>query len=169
MNTARFWTKVNVTESCWLWLGHVSSNGYGSLRHNGKQVKAHRFSYERARGPIPEGLQLDHLCRVRSCVNPAHLEIVTQRENILRGVSPIAGYAKRTACPKGHPYDLLNVRPSGRRSRECRECRKQAIRDWKAKNADKIAAWNLANRKRRAAKARERYAKRIQPFRETKP
>ena len=72
---ARFWTKVNKSSgSCWLWVGGISRYGYGEFWHNGGNYRAHRFSYELLVGPIPEGLQIDHLCRVRNCVNPARLE-----------------------------------------------------------------------------------------------
>lgn len=71
---------------CWLWLGSKSSYGYGIYVLNGKSIPAHRYAYERFNGPIPKGLQIDHLCRVKNCVNPTHLEVVTQLENIRRGV-----------------------------------------------------------------------------------
>lgn len=75
---------------CWLWLGAINSDGYGRMRDPrtsyGRMMQAHRFFYEQVRSPIPEGLQLDHLCRVRRCVNPEHLEPVTSRENVRRGL-----------------------------------------------------------------------------------
>lgn len=79
----RFWAKVNKTGDCWLWTGW-RTNGYGRFTTNGKNWRAHRFAFEEMRGPIPEGLQLDHLCRVRHCVNPDHLEPVTRQQNMLR-------------------------------------------------------------------------------------
>lgn len=84
---------------CWLWKG-ATACGYGYFRHR----PAHRFAYELYRGPIPEGLQLDHLCRVRSCVNPSHLEAVTQGVNLHRGETIAARNAAKTHCPKGHEY-----------------------------------------------------------------
>ena len=118
----RFWAKVDKTGECWLWIGSCNHKGYGVFRVAGRLVKAHRFAYELLVGPIPDGLTLDHLCRVRRCVNPAHLESVTNYENILRGDSFSARNAVKTHCPHGHPYDDANtyVSPSGRRS--CREC-----------------------------------------------
>ena len=107
-------------DGCWQWTGSIDRNGYGSFWFNKTMALAHRVSYELKVGPIPEGMQLDHLCRNRSCVNPAHLEPVTARENTHR--SPIT-FANKTHCPKGHAYDEANtyVRPSDGR-RRCRTC-----------------------------------------------
>ena len=80
----RFWAKVDRSGSCWLWLA-ATSHGYGTFQSNGKLVRAHRYAYELLVGPIPGGLVIDHLCRTTACVNPEHLEPVTQRENLLRG------------------------------------------------------------------------------------
>lgn len=117
----RFLEKVSVDASgCWPWVGALKSNGYGSFRGvDHTVVHAHRFSYELFVGPIPEGLALDHLCRVRHCVNPDHLEPVTARENGRRG---LLGEAK-THCAQGHPYDGDNVYVSPRGWRSCRACR----------------------------------------------
>jgi len=82
----RFWARVEVTKTCWLWTGSRSRDGYGKFEPaTSVFYKAHRFAYETVVGPIPEGLTLDHLCRVRRCVNPDHLEPVTNQENLLRG------------------------------------------------------------------------------------
>ena len=80
----RFWSKVIVTPMCWWWTGSLQSKGYGQFRLDGSLVLAHRYAYEICFGPIPEDLQIDHLCLVRHCVNPAHLEPVTGDENIRR-------------------------------------------------------------------------------------
>lgn len=111
----RFWRKVEFTDSCWLWTACVQPNGYGQFA----DARAHRWAYEFCVGPIPDGLQLDHLCRVRHCVNHDHLEAVTQRENILRGVGITAKCASKTAAPCGHPYTVSGSR-GGRRCRSCR-------------------------------------------------
>ena len=124
----RFMNKVvPVTESgCWLWLGPETS-GYGRYRVPRGNLLAHRYAYENVRGPIPQGLQLDHLCRVRCCVNPDHLEPVTNRVNALRGVSFSAVNASKTHCKRGHPLEGNNLRidvSRGRRERQCITCRK---------------------------------------------
>lgn len=129
----RFWAKVNKTEDCWLWTSGASPGGYGVFRgHDGNSIMAHRFAYGELVGPVPEGMQLDHLCRVRLCVNPAHLEPVTQQENIRRGEGG-KHWRIKTHCPQGHPYegDNLYVNPSGRR--ECRVCRREAQRRFHGK------------------------------------
>ena len=122
----RFWAKVQPEPNtgCWLWVGATVPDGYGQMYLDGKPSPAHRIAYELHKEPIPDGLQLDHLCRVRSCVNPDHLEPVTNRENIKRGN---AGKREkdRTHCPQGHPYSGRNlVVMKGKRY--CRECRRIA-------------------------------------------
>lgn len=124
----RFWKNVNKTDSCWLWRGTRSSKGYGQFVVNGKQLRAHRFAYELLVGPIPEGLQLDHVkaagCTNRCCVNPAHLEPVTARENLLRSDLTVASInAAKTHCKWGHALHGENIywRRDGRR--QCRTCR----------------------------------------------
>lgn len=122
---------AKVTEDasgCWLWGGATMHNGYGQFRYRTRLIAAHRASYLMFVGPIPEGLDLDHLCRRRNCVNPAHLEPVTRRENLLRGDTITARNAAVTRCPRGHAYDALNtyVRPNDRR-RVCRRARRQLV------------------------------------------
>ena len=119
----RIASKIEVAnDGCWLWTGARSSNGYGVSWHNLRAISAHRFAYELLVGPIPEGLTLDHLCRVRHCVNPAHLEPVTMRENLLRGEGWTALNARKTHCPRGHSYDDENTYISGGK-RYCLTCR----------------------------------------------
>lgn len=142
-DAGRFWAKVDQNGPipshrpdlgvCWLWTAFLGTGGYGmfGLKVGDKHrvVRAHRFAYELLVGLIPEGLHIDHLCRNRGCVNPTHLEPVTQRENNLRGESPIAKEAAKTHCPQGHPYDEANTvveqRGHGRTARRCRICRRQ--------------------------------------------
>lgn len=122
---------------CWFWIGAGNRNGYGTSCKDNKQAYAHRVVYEYLVGPIPEGLELDHLCRVRCCVNPRHVEPVTPLENMMRGESFAAINARKTHCIHGHPLsgDNLIVRPhpSCRTGfqRACRVCYNRAIRDWK--------------------------------------
>jgi len=119
-----FWPRVDKTDGCWLWKGSLSTLGYARWRLDGRQQGAHRIAYEALVGPVPEGLELDHLCRVRHCVNPAHLEPVTHRDNVLRGTSFIAENAAKTHCPQGHEYTPENTYriPSDPTRRYCRAC-----------------------------------------------
>lgn len=133
--TERFLEKIDVTPGCWLWTASKRPNGYGQFKVGDSPVPAHRFSYEHYFGSIPEGLQLDHLCRVRSCVNPAHLEPVTQAENIRRGESPPARNARKTHCPQGHAYQGDNLIIDGG-YRRCRTCkRKRDMQSYHSKKA----------------------------------
>lgn len=112
-----------VTETgCWLWRRSTNGVGYGKLQQDGRLKYAHRLSYELLRGPIPEGFTIDHLCRIRCCVNPDHLEPVTMRENVLRGEGMSAKHAKKTHCPAGHPYSGTNLVIGVRGNRLCRIC-----------------------------------------------
>lgn len=114
--------KVEILPSgCWLWHASIMTNGYGRLHNGVKGVLAHRYFYEQIMGPIPEGLSLDHLCRVRNCVNPFHLEPVTCGENLRRGETFIHRQIEKTHCPKGHPYAGENLK-TYKSHRECRTC-----------------------------------------------
>lgn len=126
---------VPVTESgCWLWDGLVDPKGYGRAYVNGKTHAVHRFVYEHYRGPIPPGLQIDHLCRVRCCVNPDHLEPVTSEVNTKRGIGPTALNTVKTHCPHGHPYTPENVySPPQNGGRQCRICKRNGHLRWNVK------------------------------------
>ena len=120
----RFWAKVNITPTCWLWTGATYGQGYGQFNVSGsKHGPAHRFSYEAVYGKIPIGKVLDHLCRVLRCVNPAHLEAVSGRENILRGTGVSARNARKTHCLRGHPLSGKNLVIQAIGTRCCRTCR----------------------------------------------
>jgi len=133
------WSYKDPNSGCWIWAGSTS-NGYAmavNWRYPGI-VRAHRLAYTHFIGEIPKGLQLDHLCRVRCCVNPNHLEAVSQQENIKRGIRPYESHTngRKTHCPQGHPYDdkntAFNKRPDGRLSRRCLTCcriRQQKLRE----------------------------------------
>lgn len=137
----RFFTKFEVGQPpvdapdlgpCWLWTGAIGSGGYGTLHLDVERgpVGAHRFSYELHVGPIPDGLQLDHLCRVKHCVNPLHLEAVTASENTLRAVPFRGPIRPRTHCKKGHPLSGDNVYGhNGKRTcKTCKADRQRAYR-----------------------------------------
>lgn len=118
----RIASKIEVDENnCWLWTATQNGYGYGQLWWGGSACYAHRVIYQLLVGEIPVGLQLDHLCRVRHCVNPVHLEPVTNRENLLRGDTFAARAAAKTHCPKGHPLAGDNLVPSDLK-RGCRAC-----------------------------------------------
>ena len=116
---------VAVTDDgCWEWTGGKLASGYGSVRFEGRSQVVHRVTWEAANGAVPDGLQLDHLCRNRACCNPSHLEAVTQSVNLLRGVSGPARNARKTHCIKGHVFDL--TRQNG--WRECSICKRERRR-----------------------------------------
>jgi hypothetical protein len=125
MFAERFWSKVQKSDTCWLWTAGQNGQHYGMLRRDGRMVSAHRVAYELTVGPIPKGLQLDHLCRTPPCVRPDHLEAVTPKENCLRGISPAARQAKQTHCIRGHPLSGANLylQPSRPGERHCRTCK----------------------------------------------
>lgn len=110
---------------CWEWRGHLMPNGYGvvtEVRRPSASRLAHRNAYELATGPIPDGSDLDHLCRNRRCFNPSHLEPVTRRENLLRGSTGPALNARKTHCKHGHPFTPTNTTYRRNGKRECRQC-----------------------------------------------
>ena len=131
----RLWSRVRKTDTCWNWTGSVTSEGYGTISVNGKSAFTHRLAYEECYGPIPKDKQIDHLCRNRRCANPSHMEVVTSRENTLRGNGICAQQARRAVCPKGHPYEGYNLYVH-RGKRYCRICRnvnwKNSMRNRKA-------------------------------------
>jgi hypothetical protein len=113
---------------CLLWIGCLSDSGYALLRVKGKNKRVHRLLWEAERGVLPSSLTLDHLCRVRSCINIRHLEPVSARENTLRGICRSAVNSRKTHCHRGHEFTPENTRIEGLRLRRCRQCRKEQIR-----------------------------------------
>ena len=126
----RFWSKVDKTNTCWNWTAAKNKKGYGQFWINKKQDLSHRVSYEEINGKIPQGLQIDHLCRNPSCVNPHHLETVTQKENILRGISFSAQNSKKTHCSEGHEYSKKNTYVYHNGWRQCKICNLTRNRQW---------------------------------------
>lgn len=136
---SRFWAKViaerhaQLPSACWTWVGSRDPEGYGQSNTRGRVFKAHRMAWIALVGPIEDGLQLDHLCRLRACVRPAHLDPVSCRENTLRGIGPAARNARKTQCANGHLLSGSNLRITNCDKRECAECRR---------------AWNRENMRR---------------------
>ncbi len=145
INPEIFWRNVKKTDNCWIWIAHIKSSGYGESTQAGKMRVAHRIAYELLKGPIPTGLVIDHLCRNRACVNPDHLEPVTQRENILRGTSFQAENAKKTHCKRGHPFDERNSLLNKKGSRICRRCRNDHSIAWVKERTRKIREKKLTS------------------------
>lgn len=121
----RFWPKVEKTATCWLWRGAVNQGGYGVFRsgEGNKNVLAHRYAYTMEVAAVAEGLDLDHLCRVRNCVNPNHLEPVTRAENLRRGDRPKRKKPLKSACVRGHDFvegNMVIIKNGWRRCLLCR-------------------------------------------------
>jgi HNH endonuclease len=160
MTEENFWKRVdkNSEDGCWRWLASTQHQGYGvvAIWNHGKRIKkmAHRLAYEFVKGPIPKGLTIDHLCRVPSCVNPAHLEAVSNRENVLRGVGLTAQNARKTHCKRGHELTPENTyTPSNRPTeRWCRICQRAKNTRWRRsrgiperKSGAALASWRRMN------------------------
>lgn len=127
IDVERFWAKVNKTDTCWLWTGAMVPQGYGQAGADGKTWRAHRLAWLITHGELPpKPLVFDHVCRIRNCVNPSHLEAVSTRENVLRGVGHTAQNARKTHCKNGHEYTAENTRLYGpHHYRCCRSCERE--------------------------------------------
>ena len=117
---------IDPETGCLLWTGTLNNGGYGEIKANGRTSKVHRVMWQMLEGPIPDGMELDHLCRVRSCASIAHLEVVTRQVNTLRGESPAAAHARQTHCDSGHEFDLVNTYWAPNGQRFCRTCTRAA-------------------------------------------
>uniref|UniRef100_A0AAT9JAA2 ORF17 n=1 Tax=Nitrosopumilaceae spindle-shaped virus TaxID=3065433 RepID=A0AAT9JAA2_9VIRU len=127
----RFMIKIEQNGNCWQWIASKDPSGYGKFMLNKKLISSHRISYELFKGEIPKGLQIDHLCRNRACVNPEHMEVVTQKENLRRGDKTNIGRNNRlkTHCPQGHEYIKENLVKSdpGRKCKICKNARDRIL------------------------------------------
>lgn len=131
---ARFENKINKTEYCWIWTASKTDQNYGVIWLNGKYVRSHRVSYMIYKGDLDPSLVIDHLCKNTLCVNPQHLDQVTQAENIKRGVAGKVNNAQRnkTHCPSGHQYS--SVTKNG--YRQCRVCRTRQQKEYRRRKLD---------------------------------
>jgi hypothetical protein len=133
-------------DECWYWMGPIDRKGYGRFNTALGRFSAHRYSYMLWIGPIAEGLELDHLCRHRDCVNPAHLEAVTHRVNVLRSQAPPARQARQTHCKNGHPFNGDNLIIDSLGRRVCRACGLVRRANWRGKqDPDELRAYNAAH------------------------
>lgn len=118
--------RITITPAgCWEFSGAHLPSGYGSVRFNGRTHVLHKLMWEQKHGPVTQGLQLDHLCRNRGCCNPDHVEPVTQKVNLLRGIGFAAVNSRKTHCDHGHEYTPINTYTSPAGDRRCRTCRKE--------------------------------------------
>lgn len=134
--------RVDPVKGCWIWQLALTKAGYGQTSMLNAPWPAHRLAYFLFVGDFDPSLDIDHLCRVRACCNPAHLEPVPAKVNLLRSTNHVAAQVKATHCPKGHPYsgDNLVIRPSGRRG--CRAC----IDQWKKESIERRAGLPITPR-----------------------
>ena len=145
MNIPTFWEKVDTTGNCWLWTGRKNSRGYGQT--GGPEQMAHRTAYVLVVGPIPDGLELDHLCRVRACVKPSHLEPVTHAENCRRAA------LARTHCRQGHPYTKDNTIWIKGGGRDCKTCHNRLTKNWAQRRHEHLMSIQRVRRARIKANA----------------
>ena len=128
--------KIEKVNGCWNWLGHITKKGYGRFDRFGKRVMVHRYFYENLVGPILKGLEIDHLCRNRKCMNPKHLEPVTHRENLRR--EWIVRIKNTPNCKYGHPYlgnnlNIVTNKKLNKTFRTCRMCKSKVNKEYTAR------------------------------------
>ena len=133
----RFWIKVDkrIPDGCWEWKGAILKNGYGRFWDGERNVLAHRFVYELCIHRITEKQHLDHICSNRGCVNPSHLQVLSNRENILKGNGPTAKNFRKTLCKRGHILTAGKFKQNGE-WRICLECAKETRRKWLRNNRE---------------------------------
>ena len=135
----RFIENVDFTDTCWLWTGNLNDSDYGRFGSGKKSHRAHRWAWEQWVGPIPEGFDIDHICRVHRCVNPDHLEPTTQYINKMRGESPFALNKRKEFCPSNHEYTIENTYTSKSNMRHCRKCGAERARAYRARKKAELA------------------------------
>lgn len=136
----RLWARlVEAPSGCWEWQGATSS-GYGTIRYDGRTQYVHRVTWQELRSEIPDGLELDHLCKNTRCANPWHLDPVTSAVNLARSTNPASTHRRAATCKNGHPKTTENVyiSPTGRR--QCQPCKLQRARDWHAAHPEGVAS-----------------------------
>jgi len=152
-NIKRFtkFIQLDILSGCWNWKGSLATKGYAQIRINSKKIMAHRFSYVYWNGEIPHGLIIHHKCRNRKCVNPAHLEAITNKENVLQGISFCALNSKKTHCPQGHEYTAKNTQLQ-KFGRSCKICNLQRAKEYAQNNRERCNLssrdWKRRNRKK---------------------
>lgn len=143
INADSFWSKVKKTKTCWLWTSYVGKNGYGSYGKNNRSITPHRFVFTLIGKEIPKGMCVDHKCRVRHCVRPSHLRIVTRAVNCMENsISPVALNKKKTKCKNGHKFTTKNTyikinNKTKNIGRLCRKCTLTKNKVWRVSNAYK--------------------------------
>jgi hypothetical protein len=140
----RFWNKVTMTDTCWLWTGantgRERTHPYGVVWDGAKRVKAHRWAFMAAGGRLDGGMEPDHLCRRSLCVRPSHMEAVTRTENVMRSDAPGPKAVRLNQCKRGHEFTPENTIQRGPRHRECRACKKMHAAKWSAARAERRTA-----------------------------
>lgn len=143
-------------DSCWIWPQSKDGGGYGLFFANGRQGRAHRFSYALAYGPIPDGLDVCHTCDVPSCVNPAHLFLGTAQDNMMDAARKGRnGQSRKTHCPQGHEYVPDNTRICRLGKRTCRTCERARVKAWQENNRELFLAGQREYNRRRPRKPRK--------------